>query len=198
MAMVDFPVPPFSLPTTMTCAEAARLALACTNMTRPCYSAFATENPAGLVRVKALRDTRQVIALLPSARRRQLVRALAQRADAMNEVGLVVDPIDDGRNLAVLAGRDRRNRYFRVNFPDGGLACNQRVNRRAQPLERNCDAYHLGRDIVDALAQHRICHPLGRPSGLDLLADRLDLVLQLEALVARLPKLFFHQRFLGP
>src|ERR1700686_5674034 len=32
IASVDFPVPPFSLPTTMTCAETERLALTCINM----------------------------------------------------------------------------------------------------------------------------------------------------------------------
>ena len=32
MAMVDFPAPPFSLPSTTTCAAAGRLLLACTNM----------------------------------------------------------------------------------------------------------------------------------------------------------------------
>src|SRR5438067_2831627 len=35
MATVDLPVPPFSLPTTITCAELERLALACIDMTRP-------------------------------------------------------------------------------------------------------------------------------------------------------------------
>src|SRR5580704_4132537 len=36
MARVDLPVPPFSLPTTMTCAETDRLALASINMTPTC------------------------------------------------------------------------------------------------------------------------------------------------------------------
>src|SRR6266498_3204019 len=85
MAMVDFPVPPFSLPTTMTCAEAGRLALACTNMTQPCYSAFSTETPPFGTRSQHCEMQRHVIVILPSDRRRQLVRALAQGPDAMNE-----------------------------------------------------------------------------------------------------------------
>src|SRR5215468_7344406 len=104
MAMVDFPVPPFSLPTTMTCAEAERLALACTNMTR---KPFAYSVPTQANFLAARYELNCCHATLAhggnsrSARCRQLRQSLAQGADAMDERGLVVAAFDDCRERAL-------------------------------------------------------------------------------------------------
>jgi len=54
------------------------------------------------------------------------------------------------------------------------------------------DATSLMRSRSTALA-----HALGGPGRFDLLADRVDLILQLEALFLRLPKLLLDQRLVG-
>src|SRR5258708_37321270 len=59
IAIVDFPVPPFSLPTTMTCSTACRFAPACTNMTQPATAVHSQKTAQGystdtIIRVPAV------------------------------------------------------------------------------------------------------------------------------------------------
>src|SRR5215813_14241458 len=131
MAMVDFPVPPFSLPTTMTCAEVERRALACTNMTRkPLLTApypsqsLAARYELNCCHARSCGNPR-------SARCGQLRRPLAQGADAMNERGLVVAAFDDCREraLPVVAVMSRRRLCLGFRLRGRGLAGNQRLDR---------------------------------------------------------------------
>jgi len=72
------------------------------------------------------------------------------------------------------------------------------LDRRIRPFELHREFGDFGGDIVDAFAQQRILHALGRPRALGLLLDRVDIALQLAALVARDTKLFFDRGLLGP
>src|ERR1700730_345656 len=85
IARVDFPVPPFSLPTTMTCAEIARLALTCTNMPSTRYRRPLRDEET---KQHGWRRVHPVIAnpMVPSRRGRRACGALPKGADAMNEL----------------------------------------------------------------------------------------------------------------
>src|ERR1700736_826301 len=107
IARVDFPVPPFSLPTTMTCAETARLALTCTNMPSTRYRRPLRDEET---KQHGWRRVHPVIAnpMLPSRRGRRARGTLAERADALNELAAGSVRAIDGsgqRNLPVYAGR---------------------------------------------------------------------------------------------
>jgi len=77
----------------------------------------------------------------------------------------------------------------------GGLGSQHGLDRRIRPFKLHGELGDLGGDIVDALAQQRVFHPLGRPGALCLLLDRVHVALQLGALVARDAKLLLGAAF---
>jgi hypothetical protein len=71
------------------------------------------------------------------------------------------------------------------------------LDRRIRPFELHRELCHFGGDVVDALAQQRIFHALGRPGAFGLLLDRVDVALQLGAFVARDAELFLDRGLFG-
>ena len=71
------------------------------------------------------------------------------------------------------------------------------LDRRIRSLELHRELCDLGGDVVDALAQQRIFHALGRPGAFGLLLDRVDVALQLGALVARDAELLLDRGLFG-
>ena len=166
---VDFPAPPFSLPSTTTCADAGRLLLACTNMNATSPQATSSSYRAKRSWPAAWMPSR----LRPSGGRHPR-RTLLQRTGggaracvfessppvAIDEIGLLPFP-------PVSAARPARH------SSSPALPASISLDRRAQPFERVGDAHDLARDVGDALAQHGIGHALRRPGRLDLsLQDR--------------------------
>src|SRR5258708_6275164 len=126
IARVDFPVPPFSLPTTMTCAEIARLALTCTNMPSTRYRRPLRDEET---KQHGWRGVHPVIAnpMLPSRRGRRARGTLAERVDAVNELAARSVRAVDGsgqRNLPVHA-----RGLLALRLRARGLAGDQRIDR---------------------------------------------------------------------
>ena len=91
------------------------------------------------------------------------------------------------------AGADLRSPLWRA--PLGGRFARQhRLDRRVGAFERNGKPGDFRRDVVDALAQQRIFHPLGRPGLLGLALHGGDFLLQLGAIGFRLGELILDQR----
>ena len=72
-----------------------------------------------------------------------------------------------------------------------------RLDRRIRAFELHGELGDLGGDVVDALAQQRVFHPLGLPGAFGLLLDRVDVTLQFGALVAGDTKLLLDRGFLA-
>src|SRR5262249_37856054 len=95
-----------------------------------------------------------------------------QRADALGQVPLGLG-LAAGRGLAV----DR-------NAGCRGIRCQNRLDARAGAFECGREPRHLGGDVVDALAQQRVLHPLGGPGAFRLALHALDFELGARPLLA--------------
>jgi hypothetical protein len=82
------------------------------------------------------------------------------------------------------AGGGAIGRLWRGLGRDRRLRRQHGLDRRIRPLELDREFGHFGGDVVDALAQQRVFHPLGGPRAFGLLLDRVDVALQLGAFVA--------------
>ena len=109
-----------------------------------------------------------------------------QRADAVGERALVVVR----RFSAVRAAF--RARTIEVLHPraPGLTAFGNRLrqhgfDRRTGAFEHGREAGHLGRDVIDPLAQERVLDPLGRPGGLRIALHGRNLALQPAAVLDR-------------
>ena len=87
-----------------------------------------------------------------------------QRADAVGEVATGRDRLAQAD--LVIGGY--RAHAGAVAHRFGG---EDRVDRRIRPFQRRRQPRHFGGDVVDALAQQRVLHPLGRPGFLGLALD---------------------------
>src|SRR5215470_15212986 len=112
MAMVDFPAPPFSLPSTTTWADADRLPLACINITdldRDSLPLVGIPVPMFLALQNGTFTNVAAGAVLRSSRRRDALGALLQRANAAGERAFgVVAAIGERRPAVALRARQRR------------------------------------------------------------------------------------------
>src|SRR5215469_2881287 len=99
IARVDFPVPPFSLPTTMTCAETVRRALTCINMPPTHSRAPIREGRTRFCCRYEIRDASPFLLL----GRGRAHGTLAQRANAMDELAALAVPILDRSRQGDLA-----------------------------------------------------------------------------------------------
>ena len=110
-----------------------------------------------------------------------------------------------GERAAAFGGRRLRPRHWPASWrrwrPCAGDRRFRRqhgLDRRIRPFELHRELGDFGGDVVDALAQQRIFHALGRPGAFGLLLDRVDVALQLGAFVAGDAKLFLDRGLLGP
>src|SRR3954452_1996207 len=94
-----------------------------------------------------------------------------------------------GRGVIRLARRRPRRR--------AALRREQGLDWRVRSFELHRELGHLGGVVVDAFAQQRVFLPLGRPGALGLLLDRVDVALELGALVAGGAELLLQRGLFG-
>ena len=115
-----------------------------------------------------------------------------QRPDAFSKRPAALRHAARGRAIGAGAvdGLCRLGRYGGIHGGQHGF------DRRIRAFELHREFRHLGGDVVDAFAQQRVFHALGRPGAFGLLLDRVDVALQLGALVAGEAKLLLDRRLL--
>src|SRR4051812_9518786 len=147
-----------------------------------CFAALAMTGPR-VISESGVAPERFSDRLLTSARGVGLQRpdAFGQRAAAFG-------------SAARWAGRGAVGRGQRRLCRRGRFGSQHGFDRRVRSFKLDRELRHFGGDVVDAFAEQRIFHALGRPRTFRLLLNGVDVALQLAAFVPRHPELFLDRR----